>query len=437
MHNLSDLREILRYVPNYREKVFVVAADGEVVECEQFQNLLLDIALLRSLNIHVVLVHGAGHQIRRQAAEEGQAISNSDGAGVTDAYTLRLALNVSNRITHEILEGLAGADLRAACTNAVVAHPAGILRGVDMQFTGKVERIDSAYLRTLLDNGIVPVIQPLGFDGEGHTFRLNSDAVAMNVALALHAIKLVYITGRDGVERSGKLLRQLSVGEAEECLKKDREKLAPEMVSKLEHAFKACEGGVERVHIINGRTEEGLLAEVFSPSGIGTLVYVNEYQAVRQARKRDARTIQKLIEPSVKNDELLKRSRAAIEKQIADYYLFEIDGNPVGCVALHPYAEEGKAELACLSVSDAYENRGIGRKLMNFIEKVARERGYKDLFLLSTQAYNYFQQKGGFQEATPADLPPARRLQWEQSKRNSRVLLKPLQGAGVTQAPGA
>lgn len=200
----------------------------------------------------------------------------------------------------------------------------------------------------------------------------------------------------------------------------------PEMVSKLDHACKACSGGVERVHIISGRTDEGLLAEVFSTAGVGTLVYVNEYQAIREAKKRDSRTIQKLIEPSVKNDELLKRSRVTIEKQISDYYLFEIDGNPVGCVALHPYAEEGKAELACLSVSDSYENRGIGRKLMNYVEKVARERGFKELFLLSTQAYNYFQQKGGFQDATPDSLPAARRQQWEASKRNSRVLVKPL-----------
>lgn len=426
MRNLADLREILRYVPNYREKVFVVAVDGEIVECEQFSNLLLDIALLRSLNIHVVLVHGAGHQIRRQAAEEGRAVSNSDGTGITDDYTLRLSLNVANRITHEILEGLASADLRAASTNAVVAHPAGILRGVDQQFTGKVERVDAGFLRTLLAAGIVPVVQPLGFDGEGRTYRLNSDAVAMHAALALQAIKLVFITGREGIERSGKLLRQLSVNEAEEILAREKDQLVPEMVSKLDHACKACSGGVERVHIISGRTDEGLLAEVFSTAGVGTLVYVNEYQAIREAKKRDSRTIQKLIEPSVKNDELLKRSRVTIEKQISDYYLFEIDGNPVGCVALHPYAEEGKAELACLSVSDSYENRGIGRKLMNYVEKVARERGFKELFLLSTQAYNYFQQKGGFQDATPDSLPAARRQQWEASKRNSRVLVKPL-----------
>lgn len=426
MNKLTDLREILRYVPNFRDKVFVVAIDGEIIEDEHFGNLLLDISLLRSLNIHVVLVHGAGHQLRQYAAEHKHPISNSDGTGVTDALTLGLSMTVANRITHEILEGLSVNDLRAASTNALIAHPAGILKGVDMQFTGKVERIDSVFLRTLLEHGVIPVIPPLGFDGEGHTFRLNSDAVAAQIALALKAIKLVFITTRSGIESGGQLIRQLPVSDAARMLKEDREKLVPEMVSKLEHAARACEGGVERVHIIDGRVEEGLLAEVFSSEGVGTLIYINEYESIRPAVKKDARSILNLIAPSVAKEELLKRTRASIEKQIADYYIFEIDRNPVACVALHEYPGESKAELACLVVSEFYGNRGIGRRLATYLERVARERGLKQLFCLSTQAINFFQQKAGYREATPADLPPARRLQWEQSRRNSRVLIKDL-----------
>jgi len=181
MNKFTDLREILRYVPSFREKIFVVAVDGEIVEHENFTNLLLDIALLRSLSIHVVLVHGAGYQLKRLAAEQNQPISNADGTGVTDDATLRLALTVSNRLTHEILEGLSASDQRAVSTNAVVAYPAGILRGVDMQFTGKVERIDVPFLKNLIQNNIIPVIPPLGFDGEGRTYRVNSDAIAAHL----------------------------------------------------------------------------------------------------------------------------------------------------------------------------------------------------------------------------------------------------------------
>jgi len=426
MNKLTDLREILRYVPSFRDKVFVVAVDGEIVEDEHFGNLLLDIALLKSLSIHVVLVHGAGHQLRKHAEELGESITNSDGTGVTDAATLKLALTVSNRLTHEILEGLASADLRAAATNAIIAHPAGILKGVDQQFTGKIERIDDKFLSMLLQAEIVPVVQPLGFDGEGRTFRINSDAAAAQIALSLKAIKLIYLTTVDGVIRSGRLQRQVSSEEAEELLKKEREKLAPTCVSKLEQAHRAIKGGVERVHIINGRLDEGLLGEVFSSAGVGTLIYANEYQAIRPANKRDVRTIMTLIEEGVANEELVKRTKSSIEKQIQDFYIFEVDGNPAGCVAIHPYQDEEKAEMACLMVSNPFENRGIGRKLMAFAEHAARERGFKQFLTLSTQAFTYFQQKGGFKEATPDVLPKLRRQQWEQSKRNSRVLVKDL-----------
>src|SRR5687767_1056421 len=188
MLRLADLREMLRYVPEYRDRVFVIATDGAIVEHENFRNLLLDIALLRSLRIHVALVHGAGHQVRKLAEQTGQKPSNIDGMGITDAPTLQLALNAATRVTHEILEGLSATDLRGASTNAVIAHPAGILQGVDHLFTGKVERVDTVFLRNLLEHDVIPVIPPLGCDGEGSTFRLNSDAVAVDVARALEAV---------------------------------------------------------------------------------------------------------------------------------------------------------------------------------------------------------------------------------------------------------
>src|SRR5262249_49387689 len=161
MFRLTDLREILRYVPRFRDKTFVIALDGAVVEDENLGNLLLDIALLRSLRIGVALVHGAGHQVRRLAEQTRQRPPNTAGTGVPDPPTLQLALTAANRATHEILEGLAATDLRGASGNALVAHPAGILQGVDYQWTGRVERVDTVLLRALLDNDIIPVIPPL------------------------------------------------------------------------------------------------------------------------------------------------------------------------------------------------------------------------------------------------------------------------------------
>ena len=422
----TDLRGILRYIPRFREKTFIVALDGAVVTDENFPNLLLDVAVLRSLNIRVVLVHGAAAQIRALAAEQGVTPSNLDGSGVTDEATLRLALTAANRLTHEILEGLATHDLRGAATNAIIAHPLGILGGVDHRLTGKVERVDTELLQTLLANGILPVVPPLGFDGEGRTYRVNSDAIAVALGDALKAIKILYVTTQDGLAYRGQLIRQMLAGELAALLQKDKDGFPPELLPKARHAAAACQAGVQRVHILNGRVDEGLLAEVFSNEGIGTLIYANEYTAIRRALKKDLRAILALTRPSMATAELLKRTRAEIERQIGDYYLYEIDKNPVGVIALHLWPELRKAELAFLFVSPSHENQGIGRKLIQFVEAKAREAGAGELIALSTQAFSYFQSKGGFAEGGAEDLPPERRQKYEASGRNSKVLVKRL-----------
>jgi amino-acid N-acetyltransferase len=423
---LTDLRGILQYIPRFREKIFIISVDGAIVTDENFANILLDVAVLRSLNIRVVLVHGAAAQIRSLAEQQQVTPSDLEGSGITDAETLKLALTAANRLTHEILEGLSANDLRAACTNAIIAHPMGIIQGVDHLFTGKVERVDAELLQTLLAQGIVPVVPPLGFDGDGKTYRVNSDGVAVAIAEALKATKLIFITTQDGIIRQGQLIRQMLVGDLTEILAHRKNELAPEAVSKATHAAVACRGGVQRVHIINGRVDEGLLAEVFSNEGIGTLIYANEYQQVRRAMKKDVRSIMLLIKSAVDTDELVKRTRPMIEKQLGDYYIFEIDKNPVACVALHVYPEQRKGELACLYVAPSHENQGIGRKLIGFVEDKARELGLNELITLSTQTFTYFQSKGGFAEGTPDDLPPGRREKYDQSGRNSKVLVKKL-----------
>ena len=423
---LTDLRGILQYIPQFREKTFILAIDGAIVTDENFATLLLDVAVLRSLNIRVVLVHGASAQIKSLAEEQNVRPSDLAGAGITDAATLKLALTAANRLTHEILEGLSANDLRAASTNVIIAHPMGIIQGVDHLFTGKVERVDTELLQSLLAQGVVPVIPPLGFDGDGKTYRVNSDGVAVAVADALKAIKLIFITANDGLIYNGQLIRQMLVAELEKLLQTNSAGFLPELLSKAQHATTACKSGVPRVHVINGKVDEGLLAEVFSNDGIGTLIYANEYQQIRPAKKKDIRAIQLLTKAAVESDELVRRSRAVIDKSLGDYFIFEIDKNPVACVALHVYPEQNKGELACLYVASSHENQGIGRKLIQYVENKAREMGLAELLTLSTQAFTYFQSKGGFAEGTPDDLPPERRQKYEQSGRNSKVLVKKL-----------
>src|SRR5262249_58644080 len=146
----------------------------------------------------------------------------------------------------------------ASWGTVLVAHPGGILQGIDHQWTGRIERVDTALLHSLLEHDVVPVIPPLGCDGEGHTYRLNSDAVAVEVARALSAVKLIYLSSSPGIQRGDELLRQLSVDEAETILKKHRGEVPAIVGSKLEHAVRAARDEVPRVHIIDGRVQECL-----------------------------------------------------------------------------------------------------------------------------------------------------------------------------------
>lgn len=444
---VSDLRGILQYVPRFRDKIFVIAVDGDIVASENFSNILLDIAVLRSLSIHVILVHGASYQIERLARERGVTATNFDGTGITDEATLKIAIEAASQIVNDVMQGLTSVDLRAAYANVVIAHPAGILGGVDYLYTGRVEKVDTKALGVFLKEGITPLIPPLGFDGEGKTFRVNSDSIAIEVAEAMRAAKIIFLSSLDNLRIGNKEVRQLSITETEEMLKKRKAKAAvaalppppgshaereAKVISKLEHAARACRQGVPRVHLLNGQIDEALLAEMFSHHGIGTMVYSNEYQQIRKVYKKDVRNVMTLIRQSVDSEELIKRTRADIIQHIDDYWVLEIDRSLAGCVALHTYPEQKKAEIACLYVNKNHSGEGYGKKLMTFAEQLAAQKGIKEIFALSTQAFAYFQQKGGYQEASPDVLPPMRRERYETSGRNSKVLIKP-----VPQAPAA
>jgi amino-acid N-acetyltransferase len=428
---VADLRGILQYVPRFRDRIFVVAVDGDIVASPNFSNILLDLAVLRSLNIKVVLVHGAGQQIEQLAAARGVTISNADGTGIIDDVTLKISLEAATNVLNDIMQGLTSVDLRAAYPNAIIAHPAGILGGQDYQHLGRVERVDTQALGLFLDQGIMPLVPPIGYDGEGRTFRVNSDAIAVEVADAMRAMKIIYLTGADGVTIGGEMIHQLSMVEAEDLVKKKRSQVPARLLSKVEHAARACRQGIPRVHLLNGNVNEALLAEVFSPDGIGTMVYSNEYQQIRRVYKKDVRAMMALIRQSVASEELVRRTRADILVHLEDYWVLEVDRNLVACVAVHIYPDQKLAELACLYVAKSHEGQGYGRKMMSFAEQLAGEKGAQYLFALSTQAFNFFQQKGGYSEVSPDALPPERRKKYDASGRNSKVMQKAVSAVAV------
>jgi amino-acid N-acetyltransferase len=423
----ADLRGILKYVPRFQGQIFVLALDGSIVAEENFSSLLVDIAVLRSLGIKVVLVHGIGQQLRELSTLRGIPISNDDGTGVSDAPTLELAIGASSRVAHLILEGLTQNALKCAITNAVRALPVGILRGVDQQFTGKVERVDKEFVLHLINADVVPIVQPIGYGPEGRSLRVNSDQLAAEVAEALGASKIIYLSAHAGLTIEGELRHELSVDELRALLREKPETFGEALGSKAANAVRAIETGVPRVHLLDGRDCDSLLNEIFSNEGVGTLIYASDYQQIRQARKGDVRFIWSLTRNAVRREELIHRSQQTIEKNIEQFYVFEVDENIIACVTLAFYPDKPHlAEIGSLYVLPFYQGRGIGRKMVDFACLRARERGATTAMALSTQSYSFFTSRLGFTETEKTALPEARLKAYEDSGRNPKVLVKAL-----------
>jgi len=423
----TDLRGILKYVPRFQGQTFVIALDGIIVADENFANILIDLAVLRSLGIKIILVHGIGHQIDELSRTRKIPITDVQGTGVADAPTLDLAIRASSRVTHLVIEGLTQNGLKAALTNAIRAVPLGIIKGVDHQFTGRVDRVDKEFLTQLIESQVVPVVNPIGFDRDGRPLRINSDLMAAELAEALNATKIIYLTPHEGLEVNGKLQHQISAATLRGILDSKPESINEPMRSTAAHAVKAVETGTPRIHLLDGRLMDGLLNEIFSNEGVGTLIHGNEYQQIRQATKRDVRAIHNLTRQAVKREELLYRTQAAIEKNIEQFYVFEIDENIIACVSLNLYPDKAKfAEVGSLYVMPFYHHRGIGKKMVDYACMMAKERGVTNVIALSTQAISFFTSVVGFEEAEKDVLPESRLKAYDDSGRNSRVMIKKL-----------
>lgn len=423
----ADLRGILTYVPKFQGQTFVIALDGSVIKHDNLPNILLDIAVLRSLQIKVVIVHGIGSQLVNLADERGIAISDTNGSGTTNATTLDLAIRASSRVSHKILEDITQSGLKCAITNSVRAKPIGILKGQNHEFSGKVDQIDSEVLTHLIDKNIVPIIQPIGFDRNGHTLRINSDLLAVEVALALKATKILFLTDEHGISFDGNFKSQIPVEDLEKFLETNKQQLSPNIASKAKFAVNGVKNGISRIHILDGRIHDGLISEVFSNEGVGTLIYGNEYQQIRRANRDDIPLIYHLTRSSVKKDELLARSIDSIEANIDHYFVYEIDGNMIACMLLSSFASDTSIrEINSLFVHSLYQKQGIGKKLVNFACHQAKLEGSERVIALSTQSLSFFTNVCDFTEVSSEELPAERKKLWESSQRKSKIFVRDL-----------
>lgn len=416
------------YIHTHRGSTVVVYFGGEAVGSEQFPSLIHDMALLSSLGMRLVVVHGARPQIEDRLEINGITANYSKGLRVTDLDSLACVKEAvgATRVEIEALfstglvnSPMAGAQIQVASGNFVTARPLGVREGIDFCHTGEVRRIDTQAITRRLDSGEIVLVSPVGYSPTGEVFNLSSLDVASSVAVALEADKLVLLTeGDKGVGASGQLLQQMSQQDVENVLENDSS------ISELLCALTASQNGVERVHLINRAISGGLLLELFTRDGVGTLVSAAPFDAIHQATVEDIGGIMELISPLEESGALVKRSREKLEIEIQHFTVMERDHAVIACGALYAYEKDGLAELACLAVAQDYLNAGRGELLLAEMEKEAKQQGVLELFVLTTQSAHWFIERG-FSEGKIENLPTEKQSLYN-LQRNSKVFFKKL-----------
>jgi amino-acid N-acetyltransferase len=431
------VRQAAPYIHAFRGKTFVIAFGGEVLQSTAAQALIHDIALLDSMGIHLVLVHGARPQIDAEMHSRSLTPRFHNGLRVTDAEALECVKRAMGVLRIEIeamlSQGLpntplAGGFLRVTGGNFITARPVGVVDGVDLQWTGAVRKVVAEEIQADLAQENVVLITPIGASPTGEIFNLGWEEVAESVATELRADKLIYLCGASGlVDKKGRLLDALTVDEAE-TLRAKKVEQSPDVARVLPGAVRSCRSGVGRVHFLDYRSDGAMLMEFFTREGVGTVLTSAPLAEVREASHLDVGGILALIAPLEADGTLVRRGRERLEMEITRFSVLDLDGVIVGCAALYPFSvakgEPRSAELACLAVMPDYRRAGYGDQLRQHIEARAAKMKLKRLFVLTTRTGHWFIERG-FVEATVDALPAVKR-EFYNYQRRSKVLIKTL-----------
>ena len=432
-------RAVAPYIHAYRGKTFVVAMAGELIAAGKLNTFVQDLAILHAMGIKLVLVHGFRPQVTEQLALKGHVSRYHRGIRITDPVALDAAQEAAGQLRFEIeaafSQGLpntpmANATVRVFSGNFLTARPLGIVDGIDFMQSGVVRRVDHGAIRRAIDIGAMVLLSPFGFSPTGEAFNLTMEDVATSTAIALQADKLVFMTEIAGIREhaddpESAIDTELAVADAKRLLAALPPPSHPtEPAFYLQHCVRACEGGVERSHILPFAGDGALLLEVFTHDGIGTMVVDEKLESLREATADDVGGILQLIEPFERDGTLARRERTEIERDIASFTVIAHDGVIFGCAALNPYPEARTGEMAALTVSPVSQGQGDGERILKRVEQRARAMGLESIFVLTTRTMHWFI-KRGFQNVDPDWLPEARKRKYNWDRR-SQVLVKKL-----------
>lgn len=436
---VKGFRQSAPYVNAHRGKTMVVMIGGEAIADKNFANIISDLALLHSLGVKIVLVHGARPQINQILQAQQRTTPYHKGIRVTDEEALRLVMQAAGQLQLAITAQLsmslnntpmAGTQLNVVSGNFVISQPLGIDDGVDYCHSGRIRRIDIDSINRTLEHGSIVLLGPIASSVTGECFNLLSEEVATQVAIRLKADKLIGFCSEQGIiDEQGNAIAELLPNEVERIV----ERLESCPVAKnedptgtlrfLRAAIAACRAGVPRSHLISYKEDGALIQELFSFDGIGTQVVMASAEQVRQASIDDIGGIFDLIRPLEEQGILVRRSREQLEQEVHKFTIIEKDRLLIGCAALYPYPDEKMAEMACVAIHPEYRDGNRGLLLLNHMKHQAKQMGIQRLFVLTTHSLHWFREQG-FIEVGVESLPVAKQSLYNYQRRSKILVLR-------------
>lgn len=432
------IREVFGYMDRFKGQLFVLKIEDGLMDHPLFPVLMRDIALLHKAGIRIIIVPGTRNSIDAQLKAWEIESKFEGGVRLTSEEALPLIEQASLGVAQRIMSHLTASGLSGIQGNWVLARSLGVIEGVDYMRTGRIERIQRDILDQLLNEKFVPIIPPIGWNKLGQAYNISSTELATELCKYMQVGKLFFIGSENGIKLDGLatgkntnyleptdsgVISALDVDQAKELLDLNGDKLNFAQKDYLQNAINACEAGANRVHLLSGEFQGSVLQEVFSARGDGTMVYANQYSSIRPANMEDIPDILRIMQDYIAKGYLVPRTQESISERLKDYVVYSIDNSIHGCGALHEF-EDGMAEVAAIAVAANYRKSGIGDAIVRHLISVGRMKGYKKLFLLTTQALDWFY-PFGFEDGSVEDLPKSKREHYN-TKRKSRILVMPL-----------
>lgn len=448
------IRDVIRYIRKFKNALVIIYIDNSLIDSPLFTSHIRDICFIHEAGLKVIMVPGASKRINEVLSSVGITWNIHNNCRITGSEAMPLIKMAAFDVSNQVMTAFAGEKQTAVIGNWVRARGKGVIEGFDYGTSGEIDRLEIESIRTVLDNGFIPIFPCIGWSAVGKPYNISSIELAQQIAVHMKAEKLFFLIPNADISQQMFTIPQdlglspegtvpaMNLEEVDNFLKNNDQSVNSEakttdqtinsaefnyrsvvlkekILSLLALAKKACSNGVSRVHILNGSFDGTISCEIFSDLGSGTMIYSQNYGRIRDMIREDIPSVLSVMQPFVDNGVLLPRSKEILLNQLSDYIVYELDGAIRACAALLPYSD-GQMEIAGVAVEKTCSHIGIGPKMIMFLVERAKKLHAKSIFLLTTQTADWFE-KLGFVASEVSTLPEKRKELWT-PQRGSKVM---------------